>query len=43
MGMENNNNNRKSVVPVVSYLNIDTNKSIIKENLEKSGIYRLNI
>jgi NUMOD1 domain/GIY-YIG catalytic domain len=41
--MENNNNNRKSVVPIVSYLNIDANKSIIyKENRGKSGIYRLN-
>lgn len=41
--MKNNNNNRKSIVPVVSYLKLDTNKSIIyKENKRKSGIYRLN-
>jgi len=34
--MKNNNNNRKSIVPVVSYLNLDTNKSIIyKENKRK--------
>lgn len=38
--MENKN---KSIVPVVSYLNIDVNKSLIyKENKGKSGIYRLN-
>jgi len=41
--MNNNNNNRKNIVPVVSYFNLDTNKSIIyKENKGKSGIYRLN-
>jgi group I intron endonuclease len=37
------NNNSKSIVPVVSYLNIYVNKSIIyKENKGKSGIYRWN-
>lgn len=37
-----NNNNRKSI-PVISYSNIDENKSIIyKENKGKSGIYRWN-
>jgi group I intron endonuclease len=40
--MENNNNNRKSIVPVISYFNLDTNKSIIyKENRGKSGIYHI--
>ena len=38
-----NNNNRKNIVPQVSYFNLDTNKSIIyKENRGKSGIYRIN-
>jgi len=27
--MKNNKNNRKSIVPVISYFNLDTNKSII--------------
>ena len=41
--MENNNNNRESIVPIVSYFNIDVNKKIIcKENKGKSGIYRWN-
>jgi group I intron endonuclease len=41
--MENNNNNIKIIVPILSYFNIDANKSIIyKENRGKSGIYRLN-
>jgi len=41
--MKNNNNNRQMIVPVVSYFNIDINKSLIlKENKGKSGIYRLN-
>lgn len=41
--MKNNNNNRQIIVPVVSYFNIDINKSLIlKENKGKSGIYRLN-
>jgi group I intron endonuclease len=41
--MKNNNNNRKNIVPVVSYFYLDTNKSIIyKENKGKPGIYRLN-
>jgi hypothetical protein len=40
----NNNNNIKNIVPVVSYFNIDANKSIIyKENKGKFGIYRLNL
>lgn len=41
--MKNNNNNKKSIVPVISYFNLDTNKGIIyKENRGKSGIYRIN-
>jgi group I intron endonuclease len=41
--MKNNNNNRQMIVPVVSYLNLDIDKSLIlKENNGKSGIYRLN-
>jgi hypothetical protein len=41
IGMENNNNNRKSIVPIVSYFNLDANKNIIyEENKGKSGIYR---
>jgi len=40
--MENNKNNIESIVPIVSYFNIEENKSIIyKENKGKSGIYRL--
>jgi len=35
--MKNNNNNRKSIVPVVSYLNLDTNKSIIYINKIKEN------
>ena len=38
-----NNNNKKSIVPLKSYFNLDTNKSFIyKENRGKSGIYRIN-
>ena len=38
-----NNDNRQTIVPVVSYFNLDTNKSLIyKENKGKSVIYRLN-
>jgi len=41
--MENHKDNRKNIVPIISYLNIDENKNIIyKENKGKSGIYRLN-
>jgi hypothetical protein len=31
----------KKVIPVITYLNVDVNKSIIyKDNKKKSGIYR---
>jgi len=39
----NNNNNNISIMPVVSYVNIEENKFIIyEENRNKSGIYRWN-
>jgi hypothetical protein len=43
--MKNNNNNIiKNIVPVVSYFNIDANKSIIyKENKGKNLILNYNI
>lgn len=35
------NNNNSNVVPIVSYINANTNKSLIlKENKGKCGIYR---
>ena len=38
-----NNNNKQTIVPVVSYLNLDIDKSLIfKKNKGKSGIYRIN-
>lgn len=41
--MKNNKNNKKSIVPVIFYFNLYTNKSIIyKENRGKSGVYRIN-
>lgn len=42
--MKNNNyNNNINIIPVVSYLNADKDKSIVyKENKNKSGIYRWN-
>lgn len=41
--MNNKNNNKMKLIPIVTYNNMDINKYIIyKENRGKSGIYRLN-
>ena len=40
--INNNNYSNKVIIPIITYVNIDINRSIIyEENRNKSGIYRL--
>lgn len=40
--MNSNNCNNTPIIPIITYDNVDTNKcSIIEENINKSGVYRL--
>lgn len=40
--MNNNNRSNTAIIPIITYADVNTNKSIIcKENIDKSGIYRL--
>lgn len=39
--INNNNYSDTVIIPIITYINVDTNKSIIyEENSNKSGIYR---
>ena len=40
--INSNNCNNTLIIPIITYINVDTNKcTILEENINKSGVYRL--